>query len=113
MITFEVIVLFARIPVRCAAVLDRTATAWLRRLLTWLELFEDDFARQSQRGALRRYVTGLLSDSRRKSMEAMWARLSDPGTYQAFQHFITHAPWEAERDLDPVARGRAGADAAC
>jgi SRSO17 transposase len=29
-------------------------------------------------------------------MEAMWARLSDPGTYQAFQHFITHAPWDAE-----------------
>ncbi len=76
--------------------LDRTATAWLRRLLTWLELFEGGFARQSQRGALRRYVIGVLSDSRRKSMEAMWARLSDPGTYQAFQHFITHAPWEAE-----------------
>jgi SRSO17 transposase len=64
--------------------------------LLWLELFERDFSRQSQRGALRRYVTGLLSDSRRKSMEAMWARLSDPGTYQAFQHFITHAPWDAE-----------------
>jgi SRSO17 transposase len=29
-------------------------------------------------------------------MEAMWARLSDPGAYQAFQHFITHAPWAAE-----------------
>src|SRR5260370_16697608 len=29
-------------------------------------------------------------------MEAMWARLSDPGTYQAFQHFITQAPWDAE-----------------
>jgi SRSO17 transposase len=41
-------------------------------------------------------VTGVLSDSRRKSMEAMWARLSDPGAYQAFQHFITHAPWDAE-----------------
>ena len=77
--------------------LDRTATAWLRRLLTWLEPFEADFSRQRQRGALRRYVTGLLNDSRRKSMEAMWARLSDPGTYQAFQHFITHAPWDAER----------------
>ena len=76
--------------------LDRTATAWLRRLLSWLEPFEDGFGRRSQRGALRRYVTGLLSDSRRKSMEAMWARLSDPGTYQAFQHFISHAPWEAE-----------------
>jgi SRSO17 transposase len=77
-------------------VLDHTATTWLKRLLNWLELFEHDFSRQSQRGALRRYVTGLLNDSRRKSMEAMWARLSDPGTYQAFQHFITHAPWEAE-----------------
>ena len=76
--------------------LDHTATTWLRRLLMWLELFEDRFSRRSQRGALRRYVTGLLSDSRRKSMEAMWARLSDRGTYQAFQHFITHAPWDAE-----------------
>ena len=76
--------------------LDRTATTWLKRLLIWLELFEADFSRQSQRGALRRYVTGLLSDSRRKSMEAMWARLSDPGTYQAFQHFISHAPWDAD-----------------
>ena len=76
--------------------LDHTATAWLRRLLTWLEPFEDGFGRASHRGALRRYVAGLLNDSRRKSMEAMWARLSDPGTYQAFQHFITHAPWDAE-----------------
>jgi SRSO17 transposase len=77
-------------------VLDRSATTWLKRLLLWLEVFEDDFSRQSQRGALRRYVTGVLSDSRRKSMEAMWARLSDPGAYQAFQHFITHAPWDAD-----------------
>jgi SRSO17 transposase len=77
-------------------VLDRSATTWLTRLLLWLEVFEADFSRQSQRGALRRYVIGLLSDSRRKSMEAMWVRLSDPGAYQAFQHFITHAPWDAE-----------------
>jgi SRSO17 transposase len=39
----------------------------------------------------------LLSDSRRKSMSAMLERVSDPGTYQAFQHFITDAPWSAER----------------
>jgi SRSO17 transposase len=93
------------------SVLDQTATAWLRRLLTWLELFEAGFGRASQRGALRRYVTGVLSDSRRKSMEAMWARLSDPGTYQAFQHFITHAPWEAEslwRRLREVVPERTG-----
>lgn len=79
------------------AVLDHTATAWLQRLLAWLELFEDRFSHQAQRGALRRYVQGLLSDSRRKSMEAMWARLSEPGSYQALQHFITHAPWDAEQ----------------
>lgn len=74
-----------------------SATAWLRRLLAWLELFEDGFSHRAQRGALRRYVQGLLSDSRRKSIEAMWARLSDPGSYQALQHFITHAPWDAEQ----------------
>ena len=91
--------------------LDRTAPAWLRRLLTWLEPFEDCFGRTSQRGALRRYVSGLLNDSRRKSMEAMWGRLSDPGTYQAFQHFITHAPWQPDglwkrlRTVVPERRG--------
>jgi len=30
-------------------------------------------------------------------MSAMLERVSDPGTYQAFQHFITDAPWSAER----------------
>jgi SRSO17 transposase len=80
-------------------------------MLTWLEPFEEGFGRRSQRGALRRYVTGLLNDSRRKSMEAMWARLSDPGTYQAFQHFITDAPWHADllwkrlRQVVPERRG--------
>jgi SRSO17 transposase len=39
----------------------------------------------------------VLSDSRRKSMSAMLERVTDPGTYQAFQHFITHAPWTADR----------------
>ncbi len=76
--------------------LDHTATSWLRRLLAWLELFEDGFSHRAQRGALPRYVQGLLSDSRRKAMEAMWARLSDPGSYQALQHCITHAPWDAD-----------------
>jgi SRSO17 transposase len=42
-------------------------------------------------------LLGLLSDSRRKSMSAMLERVSDPGTYQAFQHFITDAPWSAAR----------------
>jgi SRSO17 transposase len=69
----------------------------LDRLSTWLEPFESCFGHVAQRGAFRRYLLGLLSDSRRKSMSAMLARVSDPGTYQAFQHFITDAPWTAAR----------------
>lgn len=74
--------------------LPRTAPAWLDRLVTWLEPFEDCFGHVAQRGAFRRYLLGLLSDSPRKSMSAMLARIHDAGSYQAFQHFITHAPWE-------------------
>ncbi len=76
--------------------LPRNAPAWLDRLSRWLQPFEDAFGHVAQRGAFRRYLVGLLSDSRRKSMSAMLARVSDPGTYQAFQHFITDAPWTAE-----------------
>jgi SRSO17 transposase len=68
----------------------------LDRLLTWLEPFENDFGHVAQRGAFRRYLLGLLSDSRRKSMSAMLTRVSEPGSYEAFQHFITDAPWVAE-----------------
>jgi SRSO17 transposase len=77
--------------------LPRDAPAWLDRLSTWLEPFEVCFSHIAQRGAFRRYLLGLLSDSRRKSMSAMLERISDPGTYQAFQHFITDAPWSAGR----------------
>jgi SRSO17 transposase len=78
-------------------VLPANAPRWIDRLLTWLEPFEDVFGHVAQRGAFRRYLLGLLSDSPRKSMSAMLARVSDPGSYQAFQHFITHAPWAPER----------------
>jgi SRSO17 transposase len=77
--------------------LPRNAPVWLDRLIGWLEPFEVCFTHVAQRGAFRRYLLGLLSDSRRKSMSAMLERVSDPGTYQAFQHFITDAPWSAER----------------
>jgi SRSO17 transposase len=70
------------------------------RLVTWLEPFETCFGHVAQRDGFRRYLLGLLSDSPRKSMSAMLARVYDPGSYQAFQHFITHAPW----DVAPVWR---------
>jgi SRSO17 transposase len=75
---------------------DRRAIYQLRRLMTWLEAFKVCFGHRAQVLALRRYVQGLLSDSARKSMEAMLARVTEPGSYQAFQHFITDAPWNAE-----------------
>jgi SRSO17 transposase len=78
-------------------VLPRNAPVWLDRLSRWLEPFEDCFGHVAQRGAFRRYLLGLLSDSRRKSMSAMLARVSAPGSYEAFQHFITDAPWAAEQ----------------
>jgi SRSO17 transposase len=77
--------------------LPRNAPAWLDRLSAWLDPFERSFGHVAQRGAFRRYLLGLLSDSRRKSMSAMWERVHDPGTYQAFQHFISHAPWDHAR----------------
>ena len=77
--------------------LPRNAPAWLDRLSDWLEPFEVCFPHVAQRGAFRRYLLGLLSDSRRKSMSAMLERVHDPGTYQAFQHFISHAPWDVTR----------------
>ena len=83
--------------VRVAQPLPANAPAWIDRLLRWLEPFESSFGHVAQRGAFRRYLLGLLSDGPRKSMSAMLARVSDPGSYQAFQHFLTHAPWDAER----------------
>jgi SRSO17 transposase len=92
-------------------VLPRDAPAWLDRLSTWLEPFEGCFGHVAQRGAFRRYLLGLLSDSRRKSMSAMLARINAPGSYEAFQHFISEAPWVAEhvwRRLRATVPDRAG-----
>jgi SRSO17 transposase len=78
-------------------VVDHTATARIQRLVRWLEQFKCCFGHRAQLMALRTYVQGVFSDSERKSMQAMLARVTEPVAYQAFQHFITHAPWDAER----------------
>src|SRR5258708_26658698 len=65
--------------------------------MRWLESFQRCFGHRAQRLALRPYVQGVFSDSDRKSMQAMVARVTQPISYQAFQHFITHAPWDADR----------------
>jgi len=92
-------------------VLDRQAWSLLRRLTRWLDQFTDCFGHRAQHVSLRQYVDGLLGDSERKSMSAMLARVSEPTSYQAFQHFITHAPWDPEvvwRRLRAVVPERTG-----
>jgi SRSO17 transposase len=69
----------------------------VQRLIRWLEQFKSCFGHRAQLLSLRTYVQGVFSDSERKSMQAMLARVTEPVAYQAFQHFITHAPWEADR----------------
>jgi SRSO17 transposase len=76
-------------------VLDDRPGPVLHRLMTWLTPFKACFGRRAQRVALGHYVSGLLSDSPRKSMQAMLARVTAPPSYQNFQHFITDAPWSA------------------
>lgn len=83
----------------------------LRRFGQFADRFADCFSRRAQRDAASQYLDALFNDSERKSMQAMHGRLSDPGSYQALQHFITDSPWEAEplwtrlRDIVPVRRG--------
>jgi SRSO17 transposase len=64
--------------------------------MKWLTPFRECFSHEAQQIAVGQYVNGLLSDSARKSMQAMLARVTAPVRYQAFQHFLTDAPWEAE-----------------
>ena len=64
--------------------LPRNAPAWLDRLSAWLEPFEVCFTHVAQRGAFRRYLLGLLSDSRRKSMSAMLERVTIPARISRF-----------------------------
>ena len=74
-----------------------SARALLRRLGQFMDGFSACFSRRPQREAASQYLDGLFNDSERKSMQAMHGRLSDPGSDQALQHFITDSPWDATR----------------
>jgi SRSO17 transposase len=92
-------------------VVDDASWAVLRRLTGWLDQFKSCFGHRAQRISLREYVDGLLGDSPRKSMQAMLARVTERRSYQAFQHFVTDAPWSAQavwRRLLAVLPDRAG-----
>ena len=74
---------------------EAEARGILERFGSFADQFADCFGRRVQCTAASQYLEGLFNDSERKSMQAMHGRLSDPISYQALQHFVTHAPWEA------------------
>jgi SRSO17 transposase len=91
-------------------VVDHTATARIQRLVRWLEQFKRCFGHRAQLLSLRTYVQGFFSDSERKSMQAMLARVTEPVAYQAFQHFYACAlgrreVWRRLRAVIPERRG--------
>jgi SRSO17 transposase len=92
-------------------VTEARARALLTRLGAFLDQFIPCFSRRAHRTYASRYLQGLLNDSGRKSIQPMHGRLSDPGSYQGLQHFITHSPWDVGpfwrrlRALIPVRAG--------
>lgn len=68
----------------------------LERLAVYLDKFAPCFNRPVQQDVARRYVKGLLSDAKRKNMEQIWGRITDPGEYQSLQNFITHSTWSSD-----------------
>ncbi len=75
--------------------LDEDPGPVLRRLMRWLTPFKACFGHRAEAVSLGAYVSGLLSDSPRKSMQAMLTRVTSGPAYHALQHFITNAPWSA------------------
>ena len=69
---------------------DHTATARIQRLVRWLEQFKRCFGHRAQLLSLRSYVQGVFSDSERKSMQAMLARVTEPVAYQAYMDSSRH-----------------------
>lgn len=90
---------------------ERPARAVVTRLGAFVDQFTTCFGRRGHRTYASRYLQGLLGDSGRKSMQPMHERLSDPGSYQGLQHFITDSMWEPRpfwrrlRELIPIRHG--------
>jgi hypothetical protein len=61
---------------------------------SFFENFNDLWSRPNQVQAFRAYTLGLLSETQRKNIEAMSAKIVEQD-YQSFHHFLSEAPWDA------------------
>ena len=71
-------------------------TALDARLEAFLERLTPSLARPKQRRNTRTYVTGLLLDGERKSVQPLAGRLGATDGGQALHHFVAHSPWAHE-----------------
>jgi SRSO17 transposase len=80
-----------------------------RELTTFVDTLTADFGRPERRTAMAQYITGLLLDGERKSIEPIAARLVDrPDQIQAMrqrlQQCVVVSPWEAGELFGRLAR---------
>ena len=62
----------------------------------WCQKFDDLFKTQAQKREFRHYLGGLLGESERKNLTQM-ASHSVGVVYSSLHHFLTQAPWSAEK----------------
>jgi SRSO17 transposase len=79
-----------------------------RELTTFVDTLTADFGRPERRTAMTQYITGLLLDGERKSIEPIAARLVDrPDQIQAMrqrlQQCVVVSPWDADALFDRIA----------
>jgi hypothetical protein len=80
-----------------------------RELTTFVDMLTADFGRPERRAAMAQYITGLLLDGERKSIEPIAARLVDrpdqiEAMRQRLQQCVVVSPWDAEKVFARVAR---------
>ena len=66
-----------------------------RQLSNFVELFEKQLGRSERRYWCKMYLSGLLLDGERKSIEPLAARLPS-GDKQSLQQFVNQSPWDHE-----------------
>lgn len=79
-----------------------SSTPQSRRFDAFIEILAGAVHHADRRGPLRSYVTGLLLDGERKSVEPMAARIDPQNTrarHQSMHHFVAASPWDGDTVL--------------